>query len=51
MVAAEATWAEAGAEAATGGDSAAVTDVPAPGSVFTVAAVHNHRPIFLKKER
>lgn len=41
VVAAEATWAEAGAEAATGGDGAAVTAVPAPGSVFTVAAEHN----------
>lgn len=48
VVAAEATWAEAGAEAATGGDGAAVTAVPAPGSVFTVAAEH-HRSGNLKK--
>lgn len=41
VVAEEATWAEAAAEAATGGDGAAVTAVPAPGSVFTVAAEHN----------
>lgn len=41
VVAAEATWAEVAAEAAAGGDGAAVTAVLAPGSVFTGAAEHN----------
>lgn len=36
VVAAEATWTEVGT--VTGGDEPAVTAVPAPGSVFTVAA-------------
>lgn len=38
VVAAEATWAEVGTGAVTGGDGPAVTAVPAPGSVFTVTA-------------
>lgn len=41
----EATWDEAEAEAATGGDGAAVTAVLAPGSVFTVAAEDNRSSI------
>lgn len=50
VVAADATWTEVGAETATGGDGAAVTAVPAPGSVFTVAAEHN-RNTGLKDQR
>lgn len=38
VVAAEATWTEVGAGAATGGDGPHVAAVPAPGSVLTVAA-------------
>lgn len=49
-MAADATWAEVGAETATGGDGAAVTAVTAPGSVFTVAAEHN-RNTSLKDQR
>lgn len=38
VVAVEVTWTEVGTGAVTGGDGPAVTAVPAPGSVFTVAA-------------
>ena len=38
VVAAEAMLTEVGTETVTGGDGPAVTAVPAPGSVFTVAA-------------
>lgn len=38
VVAAEATWTEAGTGAVTGGDGPAVTAVPVPGSVFTASS-------------
>lgn len=48
VVAAEATWTEVGTGTVTGGDGPAVTAVPAPGSVFTVAAEHNRNIYFNK---
>lgn len=49
VVAAEATWTDVGTGAVTGGDGPAVTAVPAPGSVFTVAAEGESRHAALRE--